>query len=284
MYPTAAVQENVATLKRRGHRIVEPAVGPTACGDEGKGRLAAVESILDAIGIAWRENEGLPDLAGKRLLITSGPTREFADPVRCVTNPSTGRMGVALARAAVRAGARVILVTGPSEVPPPDGLEGLERVVSAEDMRDAVLRRLADRDAAIFAAAVSDWKPAERQAEKAKKEDGPAEVLLRLVRTPDVAMAAASARRPGQILVGFAAETENLVANARDKMRRKGFDFVVANPVAEEGSGFGSDTNRAVLVFPDRELPLERLSKDALAREILVALARSLGCESHTHS
>ncbi|MBX3727889.1 MAG: bifunctional phosphopantothenoylcysteine decarboxylase/phosphopantothenate--cysteine ligase CoaBC [Candidatus Sumerlaeia bacterium] len=269
MYQHPTVQANLAVLRGRGHRIVGPAWGLTACGDRGQGRLADVEDILIAIVDALRDRRDVPNLTGHHVLITSGPTREFADPVRCITNPSTGRMGIALARQALNAGARVTVVTGPCDLPFPDDLTHLERVVTAEEMRDAVLRLLPEATIAVFAAAVSDWRPAEAAAQKAKKEDGPQEMTLHLVRTPDVATEASKARRPGQVFVGFAAETENLLANARDKMRRKGFDLVVANPVSVPGAGFGTETNQATLVGEGLQREVPQTTKDLLALEIL---------------
>ncbi len=276
MFQHTTVQQHVRTLSERGHTIVGPGTGKTACGDEGVGRLADVEDILIAIVNHLRDAREVPDLAGRRVLVTSGPTREFADPVRCITNPSTGRMGVAIARQAVAAGARVTLVLGPSEIAVPGGLAHLERVVTAEEMRDAVLRHLPDADAAIFAAAVSDWKPAERSGAKAKKEDGPEETTLRLVRTPDVALEASKRRREGQVFVGFAAESHDLVENARGKLHRKSFDIVVANPVGEPGAGFGTDTNRATIVTADATREVPTTSKDRLAAEILKEIAARL--------
>jgi len=274
MYANPVVQENVAALQSRGHRIVEPAVGPTACGDMGKGRLAAVPDIVETIMAQWRAGETVPFLHGHQVLITSGPTREFADPVRCITNPSTGKMGVALARQAVLAGARVTLVTGPCEQPMPDGLHEVVRVVTADQMRDAVLAHLPRASICVYAAAVSDWRPAKQAEKKAKKEGAAERMTMELERTPDVALAASKVRRADQVFVGFAAESHDLVAHAQEKLRKKGFDFVVANPVLEKGAGFGADTNRAILVSPagERELPL--MTKDALALEILREAAK----------
>ncbi len=286
MYQHATVRGHVAALRARGNLIVEPAFGPTACGDMGQGRLADVEDILIAIVERLRGTIERPNLAGKHLLITSGPTREFADPVRCITNPSTGRMGVALARQAILAGARVSLVTGPCDLPMPDGLANLERVVSAEEMRDAVVKLLPEANAAIFAAAVSDWRPETKAEKKAKKEDGPEEVEIRLVRTPDVAVEAAKHRQPGQVFIGFAAESHELIQNARTKMHRKSFDLIVANPITEKGAGFGSDTNRATLLGKDSQREIAPTTKDLLAVEILReldALLKNAASESSTN-
>lgn len=273
MFQHVTVQENLARLRERGHRIVGPAQGPTACGDLGIGRLADVADILIAVVDLYRDQLAAPNLAGKTVLVTSGPTREFADPVRCITNPSTGKMGAALARAAADCGARVVLVTGPTETAVPENVAEAVHVTTAEQMRDAVLDRLAAVDAAIFAAAVSDWRPAEVSGEKEKKEAGAGERTLRLVRTPDIAAEANARRRPGQVFVGFAAESHDLVPNAQDKLARKGFDLVVANSIIEPGSGFGSETNRAVLVTRDRVEELPQLGKLELAHRILARVA-----------
>ncbi len=277
MFQHSTVQQHVRTLAERGHTIVGPAHGKTACGDVGVGRLADVEDILIAIVDHLRATRDIPALAGRHIVITSGPTREFADPVRCLTNPSTGRMGVALARQAAAAGAQVTLVLGPSDVAVPEGLANVERVVTAEDMRDAVLKHLPTADAAIFAAAVSDWKPAERVEQKAKKESGPEEMTMRLVRTPDVALEASKHRKQGQIFIGFAAESHDIEDNARGKMHRKSFDIIVANPINEPGAGFASDTNRATIITPESKRELPVMSKDQLAAEILKELSGRLG-------
>lgn len=254
--------------------MVGPVEGLTACGDQGVGRMSTTEDILLGIVGCLREASDLPSLAGRRILITSGPTREFADPVRCITNPASGRMGVALARQAMKCGASVVLVTGPCELPMPSGNIEIERVTTAEEMRDVVLAHLPTATDVIFAAAVSDWRPAERKREKHKKEDAPQEMTLHLVRTPDVAGEAGKHRRPGQIFVGFAAESHDIVNNARDKMQRKGFDMIVANPVTEPGAGFGTDTNHAWVVTAQRTREIPSMTKDALSIEILRELTR----------
>ncbi|MCB2153248.1 bifunctional phosphopantothenoylcysteine decarboxylase/phosphopantothenate--cysteine ligase CoaBC [bacterium] len=276
MFQHATVRQNLETLRSRGDLIVGPDQGATACGDVGIGRLAMVDDILISIVDCLRENREFPDLRGKNVLITSGPTREFADPARCLTNPATGRMGVALARQALRAGARVRVVSGPCELNFPPGLASLDLIVTAEQMRDTVLEHLPKSDAVIFAAAVSDWRPAEPATRKAKKEGAPEELTMRLIRTPDVAGSAAEHRLPGQVFVGFAAESHDLAKHAKDKLVRKGFDFVVANPITEADSGFGTETNRALIVTADkvRELPLQ--TKDRLSVEILRELAQRL--------
>lgn len=284
MWRNAAVQANVSTLRARGHRFVGPVVGEVACGDFGAGRLAPVEEIEAAIlELAPRETTGAPlasarPLAGRTVLITSGPTREFADDVRFISNPSSGRMGMELARAARNAGARVHLVTGPTEQPIPDGLASVSRIESAEQMLSEVVVRLPEADAVVFAAAVSDWRPAVRQAGKLKKEAMSSSAMaLELVRTPDIALEAGKHRRAGQVFLGFAAESQDLETNANAKLHRKGFDLLFANPVGKPGAGFGSETNRGTLFWADgRREDVSPRGKDQLARELVAALAAAL--------
>lgn len=269
MLRNAATQANLATLRSRGHCIIEPVTGPTACDDVGKGRLAPVEDVVRVIAEHARAGTARPFL-GRRILITSGPTREFADDVRCITNPSTGRQGLALAQVAVEQGAEVVLVTGPTQLPLPAGLRHVVRVTSADEMLAAVLQHLPEADAVIFAAAVSDWKPAERESGKQKKTSQEGEAILRLVRTPDVAATANAQRRPEQVFVGFAAESTNLEGYAGDKMRRKGFALVFANPINEAGAGFGTETNRGLILRADgSKADVEPTSKEAIARRLL---------------
>lgn len=276
MWRHPATQENVGKLTARGHRFVAPAEGLMACQDEGVGRLAPVEEITAALARLHGESTTRP-LAGRRVLITAGPTREFADDVRCITNPSTGRMGMALAREAVRMGADVTLILGPTQVDASGPWNPLHRVESAEDMLHATLHELPVADIAIFSAAVSDWRPADRKTGKEKKETAGSEVTLRLVRTSDVAATCNEHRRAGQIFVGFAAESSNVEENARDKMERKGFDLVFANAINEPGSGFAGETNAGTLLGTGglrQEVGLA--NKGHVARVILEAAAERL--------
>ncbi|MBI1292709.1 bifunctional phosphopantothenoylcysteine decarboxylase/phosphopantothenate--cysteine ligase CoaBC [bacterium] len=277
MWRNGAVQANVKLLRERGHEFIGPARGRMACDDVGDGRLAPVEEIVEAIA---RRHLSKGRLAGRRVLITSGPTREYADDVRCITNPSTGKQGMALVRAVHAEGGSVVLVSGPSEVPVPSGVERVRRIQSADEMLAAVLEELPNVDLAIFAAAVSDWKPAERIIGKEKKTAVPGEVSLTLVRTPDIAATANQKRRPEQLFVGFAAESQNLEGYAGEKMLKKGFALVFANPINEAGAGFGSDTNRGLILRDDgtkRDVPGG--TKDDIARllidEIVVRLNAS---------
>ncbi len=264
MWRNAAVQENLAALRARGWHVVGPEAGELADGDVGEGRLAAPEEVARAAAQLLAPR----DLAGRRVLVTAGPTREPIDPVRFVSNPSSGRMGYAVARAAARRGAEVVLVSGPTELPDPAGLRTI-RVVTAEEMAAVVLGLADQQDALVAAAAVSDYRP--RDPAPSKKKKGEGDETLVFSRTPDI-LAALGERlggRPGgPVLVGFAAETENLVANAREKLRRKRCDLVVGNQVGREGAGFGGDRNEVVLVGPS-EIAEIAGTKDAVADAIL---------------
>jgi phosphopantothenoylcysteine decarboxylase / phosphopantothenate---cysteine ligase len=263
MYEHPAFQENLSTLRARGVGVVEPGSGYLACGWLGQGRLAEPGTIVDA---AMAVLQARRDLAGETVLVTAGPTVEEIDPVRHISNPSTGRMGYRVAEAARDRGATVILVSGPTQLAPPAGVETV-RVRSAEEMLQAVLEKLDRATVVIAAAAVSDYRPAERAASKLKKTDAPQS--LQLVRTPDV-LKAVGERKGGRVLVGFAAETDELLANAQAKLESKRLDLIVANDVTAEGAGFGTDTNVAVMLRGDGsrlEVPLG--TKRQLAERIL---------------
>jgi phosphopantothenoylcysteine decarboxylase/phosphopantothenate--cysteine ligase len=245
MWENRLTQENVAALIADPRfTLVGPGAGMLACGDVGSGRLAEVPDIVAAV--AARLGKG--PLAGRRVLLTAGPTREFLDPVRFISNPSTGKMGLALAEAARALGARVTVVLGPVGAVDRSGLEVVD-VVTAEDMAREVLARVEAADWFIASAAVSDWRPETRAPQKVKKGEGPES--LRLVRTPDV-LAEASRKVAGApkrpLLVGFAAETERVLEHAREKLERKGLDAIVANDVTVPGAGFGTDTNRVTVL------------------------------------
>jgi len=247
MWEQSSTQRNLRVLAADARfRFVGPGAGLLACGEVGQGRLSEPEQIVDAAAQLFAEGP----LAGRHVLVTAGPTREFLDPVRFLSNPSTGKMGLAIARAARARGARVTVVLGPVGTVDRTGLEVVE-VVSAEDMRDAVLSRLDAVDVLVATAAVSDWKPAQRAKQKRKKGDPAADAPLELARTPDVlALASERVRRLKKrpLLVGFAAETENVVENASAKLLRKGLDLVVANDVSRPDAGFAADTNTVVVV------------------------------------
>jgi phosphopantothenoylcysteine decarboxylase/phosphopantothenate--cysteine ligase len=263
MFRHAATQANLEVLRRRGVRVVGPASGELASGLRGPGRMAEPAEIVAAIE-AILSPRG--DLAGERILVTAGPTREPLDPVRCLTNHSSGKMGYAVAQAARERGAEVTLVSGPTALAPPAGVE-VARVETAEEMRAAVLERFGWATIVVKAAAVADYRPKETAGTKIKKGEG--ELTLALEATPDI-LAELGRRKAGQVLVGFAAETEALVERAAEKLRGKNLDLVVANDVTRPGAGFGADTN--VVTLLDRQgrsesLPL--LSKRAVAERIL---------------
>ncbi|QDE91201.1 phosphopantothenoylcysteine decarboxylase [Myxococcus xanthus] len=247
MWDNPLTQENLAALLAypRFSRV-GPGAGMLACGDVGEGRLADVPAIVQAVAARF----GAGPLAGKRVLLTAGPTREFLDPVRFISNPSTGKMGMALAHAARTLGAEVTVVLGPVGAVERGGLDVVD-VVSADEMAREVLSRVGTVDAFIATAAVSDWRPETRAPQKVKKGASASPEALTLVRTPDV-LAEASRKVAGQpkrpVLVGFAAETERVVEHARDKLERKGLDAIVANDVTAPGAGFGTDTNRVTVL------------------------------------
>jgi phosphopantothenoylcysteine decarboxylase/phosphopantothenate--cysteine ligase len=259
-----AVAQNLETLRARGVEIIEPGEGWLACGWMGKGRLAEPEEIVKRVE---ERLSTVGDLEGVRVLVSAGPTAEPLDPVRVLTNRSSGKMGFRVAERARARGAKVVLVSGPSSEPIPHGVEVL-RVQTAAEMKDAILGRLDDVDVVIMAAAVADYKPEVRATQKIKKNEKP--LTLKLVRTDDILMAVAGNRRKDHTIVGFAAETESLEENAREKLSKKKLDLIVANDVSRKDSGFEVDTNQATVFRADggvRKLPL--MTKLALADEIL---------------
>jgi phosphopantothenoylcysteine decarboxylase/phosphopantothenate--cysteine ligase len=269
-----AVRRNMETLARRGVRIVDPGEGYLACGWIGKGRLAEPDAIVAAAEAVLRRDDAL---AGKRLLVSAGPTYEDVDPVRFIGNRSSGRMGYALAEEARRSGATVTLVTGPTTRPVP-AVDEVVRVRSAAEMRDAVMARAAGADAIVMAAAVANFEPATRASEKISESSE--RLVLELVRTRDIlADLAAWRRQHGRdrpLLVGFAAETHDVLARARAKRARKGIDLIVANDVSRADIGFEVDDNAVTLIGdgPDETVP--RQAKSAVARAILARIASLL--------
>lgn len=260
MYTHPAVQNNLATLRRLGYRILEPVAGKLASEVVGIGRMPEPSAV---VGEAVRILAGRQDLQGVKVLVTAGPTREPLDPVRFISNPSSGKMGYALAEEARDRGADVVLVSGPTALEPPAGVR-VVRVDTAEEMREAVLREFPDTRVVIKAAAVSDYRPAAVAPEKIKKERET--ITVELVRNPDI-LQELGERKGDRILVGFAAETHDLLRHAREKMARKHLDLVVANDVTRPGAGFAVDTNLTRILAPDgsvEELPL--LSKREVAR------------------
>lgn len=262
MWNHPATRANLETLANRGVRIVEPDAGYLACGMTGSGRLAENSRIVDAVlGVLHHRN----DLSGETVLITAGGTREALDPVRFLGNRSSGKMGYALAEAAVRRGARVILVSAPTALRPPAGVE-LVPVITTEEMRREVLNRTDQASIVIKAAAVADYRPT-RQAEQKMKRVGP--LSLELEPTEDILSEVVARRHLGQLIIGFAAETENAVAHGRDKLLRKGADAIVLNDVSREGIGFDSDRNAVTFLTPHRALDLPEMAKRDLADRIL---------------
>jgi phosphopantothenoylcysteine decarboxylase/phosphopantothenate--cysteine ligase len=267
MWAHPATQANVATLRQRGVRFVGPACGRMASGLEGEGRMAEPDEILGHVRLL-RGQEG--PLAGQRVVVTAGPTREPLDPVRFLSNPSSGRQGFALAQAALDRGAAVTLITGPTHLPTPVGAARVD-VATAEELETATLEACAEADLLLMAAAVADYRPVEVAAQKMKKAAG--DLALRLTRTPDV-LASVAARRAEsgfpRTVVGFAAESQELIANARSKLEAKSLDLIVANDVTARDAGFAAETNRVVIL--DREGGVEELplmSKTAVAEAIL---------------
>jgi phosphopantothenoylcysteine decarboxylase/phosphopantothenate--cysteine ligase len=264
MWEHEATRQNVEVLRGRGVKVVEPDEGYLACGMTGAGRLASVEAIARTVF----ETLGLrDDLKGETLLVTAGPTQEPVDAVRFLSNRSSGRMGYALAEAGRRRGAHVVLVSGPTSLDPPAGVS-LERVSTAEEMAGAVVANLDAATVVVMAAAVADFRSAEVRNRKIKKRDGLQN--LRLKPTRDVLGEIVKRRRAGQLVVGFAAETDHVLENAAQKLRAKRLDMIVANDVTQEGAGFDTDTNIVTLVFPDgRKKPLEKTTKFDVANRIL---------------
>jgi phosphopantothenoylcysteine decarboxylase/phosphopantothenate--cysteine ligase len=276
MWANPATQAHATTLRARGAQVIGPGVGRLASGASGVGRMAEPAEILAAARGALAR--GGP-LAGRRVVVTAGGTQEPLDPVRFLTNASSGKMGVALAEAARDLGASVILVYAPLAVPVPPGVEGIP-VRTALQMRDAVLARLSEADVLIGAAAVADFRPADPAGQKIKKVPGQDELTLRLVRTPDILAGVAARRaeisRP-KVVIGFAAETQDLLANAAAKLVSKRLDIIIANDVTEPGSGFGSDDNRVTLLFADgRQEPLPIMSKIDVAWTVMQAAIAAL--------
>jgi phosphopantothenoylcysteine decarboxylase / phosphopantothenate---cysteine ligase len=266
MWNHPATQANLQVLRQRGVKVVDPGAGYLACGMTGAGRLAEnetiVASVLEALGASQ-------DLKDETLLITAGPTREKIDPVRYLTNRSSGRMGYALAEAALRRGARVILVSGPTSLTPPGAAE-LTRVESAEQMRDAVLKLLPQATVVIKTAAVSDYRPKAAADQKIKRK-GP--MTLELEATPDI-LRELSSRKSAQIVIGFAAETENVLENARDKLVSKNLDAIVVNDVSREGIGFDSDRNAVTIISRDDVVEVPETTKWEVAQRVLDHVVR----------
>jgi phosphopantothenoylcysteine decarboxylase/phosphopantothenate--cysteine ligase len=271
MWNHAATQQNVETLRARGAKVVSPDEGYLACGMTGPGRLAGQEEIMAAVREALHAQR---DLEGETVLVTAGPTCEDLDPVRYLTNRSSGKMGYAVAEAAARRGAKVLLVSGPTSLEAPAGVERVS-VRTAEEMHHAVTGRFAECSIAILAAAVADYRPMEKQPQKIKR--GKASLTVQLEQTKDI-LAEVAKIKGERLVVGFAAETDHVAENARKKLTAKNADLIVANDVSAEGAGFDHDTNVVTLFARDgRDLPLPRMTKTEAAQRILDEVVRLRG-------
>ena len=266
MYDNPILQDNLNILRGYGYEIIEPAVGYLACGDTGAGKMPEPEVLYQYI---LREIACEKDLKGLKIMVTAGPTMEAIDPVRYITNHSTGKMGYAIARRAMLRGADVTLVSGPVSLPPVPFVKTVP-IISAEDMFQAVNADFASQDALIKAAAVADYRPANVSTEKVKKKDGDMSILLE--RTEDILKHVGSNRRDNQVICGFSMETQDMVANSRKKLKSKNLDMIVANNLKEKGAGFGTDTNRVTIISESEERKLGLKSKEDVADVILNAI------------
>lgn len=268
MYENPVTQDNLEILRKYGWQIIEPASGRLACGAVGKGKMPEPETLLEAIDHAIRYEK---DLSGKKVLVTAGPTQEALDPVRYLTNHSTGKMGYEIAKAAAARGAQVTLVSGPTALQPPAYVEFVP-VVSAEEMFQQVTERASQQDIIVKAAAVADYTPAAVSSEKIKKKEG--DLSIPVERTKDILSYLGSHRKEGQFLCGFSMETENLLENSRKKLEKKGVQMIAANSLRQEGAGFGGSTNVLTLItaLGEEELPL--LTKEEAAHRLLTAILR----------
>ncbi len=263
MYENPITQDNLDICRRYGMHVIDPANGYLACGDTGAGKMPEPSVLFEYI---MQELACEKDLAGKKILVTAGPTREAIDPVRYITNHSTGKMGYAIARAAARRGAEVTLVSGPVDLEVPLGVR-LVSVVSAKEMFDAVTAAGPSQDAIVKAAAVADYRPVHVRTEKTKKTDG--DMSIELERTDDILSWLGAHRTPGQILCGFSMETQNMLENSKAKLEKKHIDMIVANNLKVEGAGFGTDTNIVTVITKDGAEELEKMTKDQVAHRLL---------------
>lgn len=263
MYENPITQDNLEICRKYGMQVVEPASGYLACGDTGAGKMPEPAELFEII---LQELACEKDLVGKKLLVTAGPTQEAIDPVRYITNHSTGKMGYAIARAAARRGAEVTLVSGSVNLPAPLGVK-LVPVVSAKDMFDAVTAVSGEQDAIVKAAAVADYRPANVGTEKTKKTDG--DMSIELERTDDILAWLGAQRHEGQVLCGFSMETQNMLENSKAKLEKKHIDMIVANNLKVAGAGFGTDTNVVTVITKDGAEELELMTKDQVAHELL---------------
>ena len=263
MFENPIVQDNMKILEKYGYEVISPAVGYLACGDTGAGKMPEPELLLEYI---LQEIACEKDMQGLNVLVTAGPTQEAADPVRYLTNHSTGKMGYAIATVCARRGASVTLVSGPTALKKPQFVRTVE-ITTAKEMFEAVAGRASEQDIIVKAAAVADYRPKSVSSEKMKKKDG--ELTLELERTDDILAWLGGHKRPGQFLCGFAMETQDLIGNARQKLQKKNLDMIVANSLRVEGAGFGGDTNVVTMITENEELSLGKISKEETASKIM---------------
>ena len=268
MYHNRIVQDNIAQLKDYGYEFIAPASGHLACGDNGDGKLADVNVIFDSIVKSLAEK----DLIGKKFVITAGHTREAIDPVRFISNRSTGKMGYALAKRAALRGADVVLISGPVSIAPPDNVK-VVNIESAEDMFNAVVKESEDADVIIKSAAVADYRPVTVSDEKIKKENGGMNEI-KLERTKDILAYLGEHKKDGQILCGFSMETHNLMENSVKKLNKKNADMIVANSIKDANAGFGVDTNIITIITKDDAVAYPVMTKDEVADEIINAVVK----------
>jgi phosphopantothenoylcysteine decarboxylase/phosphopantothenate--cysteine ligase len=267
MWENKIVQENIRKLKEHGFLLMEPGEGFLACGYEGKGRMPEPEKILEEIVRVLTPK----DMLNRKILVTAGPTREAIDPVRFITNPSTGKMGFAIAREARNRGAIVTLISGPAQITPP-GVHKFISVTSADEMADAVFKEAKEADIVIMTSAVADYKPARYSETKIKKNSD--RLNIELVKTVDI-LKKLGENKGKKILVGFAAETDNIEENAIKKLKEKNLDLIVVNKIGEEGSGFGADTNKVMLIFRDGRTHLfDKMQKSEVAKITIGAIVK----------
>lgn len=269
MYENPIVQDNLRTLEKYGMKVIDPASGYLACGDTGAGKMPEPQTLFAYIEAELAHKK---DLSGKRVLVTAGATQEALDPVRYLTNHSTGKMGYALAKAAMVRGAQVTLVSGQTNLEPPLFVE-LVPVISAQDMYEAVENRFDETDVLIMAAAVADYRPKEYVDQKIKKKAG--DNVLELARTTDIIGTLSARKKQGQFLCGFSMETEHMLENSKKKLQKKHLDMIVANNLRTEGAGFGKDTNVVTLIREDGQMELPKLSKLEVSHRILDEIVQS---------
>jgi phosphopantothenoylcysteine decarboxylase/phosphopantothenate--cysteine ligase len=270
MWESKMVQMNIEKLKDAGYDFLEPGVGDLACGTSGKGRLPTIGDILEKMEDIFT----IKDLVNERILVTSGPTAEFIDPVRCITNRSSGKMGYAIAKIARRRGAEVILITGQTHLPQPRNDIEVVEVVTACEMRDAVMEHYRACTVIIKAAAVADFKCSTENCNKIKKKGDESTMLLELTKNPDI-IGELGMLKENRILVGFAAETENLLENASEKLKKKNLDLIIANDVSKSDIGFGSDNNEVIIIEVSgktRHVPI--MSKEEIANIIFDSIKK----------